>query len=274
MDQTNIDPKHAALLRSLYENLESQVLWSDKISETIPIRQGFRQGGVLSPLLYTIFIDGLIKDLKEKKLGCHLLSQYAGVIVLADDVALLSTSPSELQKMFDATYKYAETWKYRINPNKSKIIVFNNKKPDPSTQPDWNLGEEHLKTASQHPHLGITKSSSRYDPTDQMIKRGTQTYYALTGAGAYTGGLLPHHSARLWRVYCIPRMLYGVPIMNFNQTMRNKLNRSQHQLFKKILGLPTSAADEAIYTALIWQKEASDKSDISRKRAKCVCHLH
>ena len=28
------------------------------------------------------------------------------------------------------------------------------------------------------------------------------------------------------------------------------------------------------YTALIWQKEASDKSEISRKRAKCVCHLH
>ena len=27
-------------------------------------------------------------------------------------------------------------------------------------------------------------------------------------------------------------------------------------------------------TALIWQKEASDKSDISRKRAKCVCQLH
>ena len=27
-------------------------------------------------------------------------------------------------------------------------------------------------------------------------------------------------------------------------------------------------------TALIWQKEASDKSDISHKRAKCVCHLH
>ena len=28
------------------------------------------------------------------------------------------------------------------------------------------------------------------------------------------------------------------------------------------------------HTALIWQKEASDKSDISRKRAKCVCHLY
>ena len=29
-----------------------------------------------------------------------------------------------------------------------------------------------------------------------------------------------------------------------------------------------------VNTALIWQKEASVKSDISRKRAKCVCHLH
>ena len=28
------------------------------------------------------------------------------------------------------------------------------------------------------------------------------------------------------------------------------------------------------YAAVLWQKEASDKSDISRKRAKCVCHLH
>ena len=28
------------------------------------------------------------------------------------------------------------------------------------------------------------------------------------------------------------------------------------------------------YTVLLWQKETSDKSDISRKRAKCVCHFH
>ena len=28
------------------------------------------------------------------------------------------------------------------------------------------------------------------------------------------------------------------------------------------------------HSALIWQKEASDKSEISCKRAKCVCHLH
>ena len=43
-------------------------------------------------------------------------------------------------------------------------------------------------------------------------------------------------------------MLYGVPITNLNETMRNKLDRLQHQLFKNILGLlNSSAAYEANY---------------------------
>ena len=93
LEKTNIDPAHNALLRSFYSDLESQVFWDGKTSESIPILQGVRQGGVLSPLLYNVFIDGLIKLLKEKNLGCHHLNQYTGVIVLADDVALVSTSP-------------------------------------------------------------------------------------------------------------------------------------------------------------------------------------
>ncbi|XP_030832208.1 uncharacterized protein LOC115920515 [Strongylocentrotus purpuratus] len=127
VDQTNIDPAYTALLRSLYENMESRVLWSDKTSGAIPILQGVRQGGVLSPLLYTVFVDGLIKELRDKRLGCQLLSQHAGVIVLADDVALVSSSPTELQEMLNVTCKYAETWRYRVNPQKSKIVTFNNK---------------------------------------------------------------------------------------------------------------------------------------------------
>ena len=247
LDETDIDPAHSALLKSLYENLESQVFWKGKASETIPILQGVRQGGVLSPLLYNVFIDGLIKSLKEKNLGCHLFNHYAGVIVLADDVALVSTSPSDLQEMLNITHEYTKTWRYRINPTKSSIVIFNDKTHNPSPPHSWTLGSEPIHLSKQHPHLGILKSSSRHDPTDQIIMKGTKTFYAMTGAGAYTGGLLPHHCARLWKVYCIPRMLYGVAIARLTQVMRRKLDRAQHQLFKKVLGLPNSAADEAVY---------------------------
>ncbi|XP_063968861.1 uncharacterized protein LOC129281930 [Lytechinus pictus] len=80
-----------------------------------------------------------------------------------------------------------------------------------------------------------------------MIAKGLKTFYALTGAGAYTGGLLPQHCATLWRVYCVPRMLFGAAVINFTKGMLKRLNQSQLQLFKQILGLPKSAADEAVH---------------------------
>ena len=138
-------------------------------------------------------------------------------------------------------------WRYRINPSKSCILVFNEKGKTTTQQRTWMLGDEPVRQARQHPHLGIIKSPSPYDPTDHMITRGTHAFYALTGAGAYTGGLLPHHCVRLWKVYCVPRMMYGVAVMRFTRLMRSKLDRSQNQLFKKILGLPNSAADEVVY---------------------------
>ncbi|XP_041467284.1 uncharacterized protein LOC121417614 [Lytechinus variegatus] len=117
--------------------------------------------------------------------------------------------------------------------------------------PAWHLGDVVVQTASLHPHLGIIKSSIRRDPTEDIIAKGLKTFYALTGSGAYTGGLLPNHSATLWKVYCIPRMLYGVAIMTLTKGMKRRLDQAQQQLFKQILGIPKTAADESVLTGLI-----------------------
>lgn len=61
-----------------------------------------------SPLLYTTLIDALIKLLRSKKLGYNLLGRYSGLLVLAEDVAVISLSPSELQCMLDATDSYTK----------------------------------------------------------------------------------------------------------------------------------------------------------------------
>ena len=112
--------------------MESRVLWNGSMSEPIAVTQGVRQGGVLSPTLYTVFVDGLLKHLKSLRLGTFIRGEYAGVIALADDVTLLSNSPSELQRMLEVTFQYASRWHYRINPSKSATLSFNTLYKNPS----------------------------------------------------------------------------------------------------------------------------------------------
>ena len=232
------------IIRNLYNGMESQVLWDGRVTRTIQIQQGVRQGGVLSPTLYTLFVDGLIKKLRDSQLGCIINGRYSGVIVLADDVALISNTPSQLQEMITATQAYTREWRYKINPAKSAVVVMNARKLD--NQQEWTMGDLTISRKDSHVHLGITKSSSQTDPTDCIISKGLHAFYALCGAGAHTLGLVPLLSVRLWNIYCIPRMLYGTSILHLNKSMLSKLNRAQTHLFKRILGIPVTAADESV----------------------------
>ena len=98
-----------------------------------------------------------------------------------------------------------------------------------------------------HPHLGITKCSTRTDPSPDIISKGLKSFFALHGVGAYTSGLSPHLCAKLWMVFCIPRMLYGTPVHIFTTHEAAQINTAQYALFKRILGIPQSAANEAVF---------------------------
>ncbi len=65
---------------------------------------GVKQGGVLSPTLFGVCIDGMLLQLKEFGIGCHIGDVYCGGIDHANDLSLLVKS---LTKMFYVYEKYA-----------------------------------------------------------------------------------------------------------------------------------------------------------------------
>ena len=46
--------------------------WTASLSDSFPISNGVQQGGVLSPILFTIYIDNLLNDLHNVGAGCFL----------------------------------------------------------------------------------------------------------------------------------------------------------------------------------------------------------
>ena len=68
----------------------------EKIGKPFKITQGVRQGCVLSPLLFNIFMAGLAKDLANNKSGLKLDNKKINSIFWADDIVLLTENQTEL----------------------------------------------------------------------------------------------------------------------------------------------------------------------------------
>ena len=71
------------------------------------IRNGVKQGAVLSPILYCLYIDDLYKILRNRKTGCWISGSFVGILGYADDLTLLSPTIDGLQEMVKTCEEYA-----------------------------------------------------------------------------------------------------------------------------------------------------------------------
>ena len=97
--------------------------WDNEHSDCFKVSNGVKQGGVISPLLFSCYIDNLFAQLQHSGLDCHSGLSYAGAFGYADDIALLAPSLQCLNGMVSICEKYAGSHSITFNPNKSKYYV-------------------------------------------------------------------------------------------------------------------------------------------------------
>ena len=83
-------PRTVKLLYYMYTKQSCYVSWSNNRSKTFTIYNGGKQGGVISPLLFSIYIDNLFLELRPRGLDYHVGLTYAGAFGYADDIALIA----------------------------------------------------------------------------------------------------------------------------------------------------------------------------------------
>ena len=76
-----------------------KVQWGSSLSNGFSVSNGVRQGGVLSPYLFVVYVDGLLEELSNGGVGCYWGSSFVGALAYADDVLLLAPFASALRCM-------------------------------------------------------------------------------------------------------------------------------------------------------------------------------
>ena len=99
----NFPPVILKLLMVWYNNSIVTVRWNMFYSHAFPLTTGVRQGGVLSPILFCVYIDDVVRRLELSRMWCWMAGCCLGCILYADDLILMSPSVCDLQTRSSAT---------------------------------------------------------------------------------------------------------------------------------------------------------------------------
>ncbi len=114
---------------------------------------------MLSPLLFAVYIDGLLKRLSKGGVGCYMGNKFMGAVSFADDIILLTPTFNGLKKLVSICEKYAEGYDIKFNGTKSKYMVYKGRNSVVHYEDVYVNGEkvEQVTTAD---HLGHRLSTT------------------------------------------------------------------------------------------------------------------
>ena len=99
--------------------------WNMAYSDTFAICNEVKQGGVLSTLLFNIYLEEFWLKLEAQGLGCHRNSMFVGAFIYADDITILALTSTSLNKMLDTCKQYFYVLIKLLPMLILKIITFN-----------------------------------------------------------------------------------------------------------------------------------------------------
>ena len=222
-----------------YANQFVNVRYKNILSNEWKIGNGVRQGGVLSGLLFNVYIDSLLNRISKMNVGCKLDIFNSNIIAYADDIVLLAPSANALRLLLKEISISASELKLSFNYEKSKIMIFcsNKRKNELKSITRFEISEHYLEVVKSIKYLGYI-ISDQMDYIDD-INRVKSKFYAEFNMILRNFNFADSDvKVFLFKHYCI--QLYGSELwygLNSPTQQLKCFAVGYHKAVKKLLGV-------------------------------------
>jgi len=117
----NVDYSIVRVLAYWYSNQECRVRWCSSLAGCFYMSNGTRQGGVLSPYLFSRYVRDMIRAVTDAGVGCKVANHVVNILAYADDLVLISPSWRALQTLISVLYAHALEISMTLNTHKNRL---------------------------------------------------------------------------------------------------------------------------------------------------------
>ena len=269
MHHYGLPPKFVTIIQQMYENATCQVIHDGKLTEPFSVLTGVRQGCLLSPMIFLMVIDWVMRQSTAgKKTGIQwTFTEQLEDLDFADDISLLSHRQQDAQEKLCRVAEEAEKTGLRIHTGKTEVMRMNNRQQDP-----LQLYGENIKEVDKFTYLGsvVSKDGGTDEDIKSRINKARYTFNTLRPIWKSTA-LSLHNKIRIFNTNVKSVLLYGSETWRVTNTSTHKLQTFVNRCLRSILRIrwPEVVSNERL---LEMTRQAPLDIDIKRRKWGWIGH--
>ena len=240
------------VIRAAYRNAGSCVMFQEVKTERKAIPLGLKQGCVMSPILFSLYLAELGAILERTGFGIEVGSVKIPGLFFADDI-IIWEEEKKFQEMLYLLADCASHWKLHFSATKSFVMPVH-RQPDPENR--WYVGfdptdgqPDFMKEVEEVKYLGINirRKYNIFSPHLEALKKKIMaaTFFIRKMMENVVNPI--QILKNLWEIYVQSAVLYGINAMGFPRHYVEDLEKMERSFLKSTLGLPQSSKNEVLY---------------------------
>lgn len=236
----NVPPKLLRAIKSIYRNTRNYVVSNNATSEEFKTTKGLRQGGVMSPALFTALLDEVMKRCHEKIKKLHLGFRRmkpigASVCAFADDVVIIAGNEKDLQHNLLLWDKELTDVGMNINRDKTKVMAITNT----PLQMNISIKGENIEQVSEFTYLGVVIDEKNKQDIDinNRIEKSNRLFYAINKSFISKKEVQRKTKITIFKTIYRPILTYGCETWIMTPRTKSRLEAAEMKYHRRVKGV-------------------------------------